>query len=134
MNIKALVILGSFSVLIANCAHKKIENEPAKLAAAETKIEKPVEKVAEKASEKKDSEEHVKFNCVLGKDSRVVTIQKGAKRCEVHYTKSGAEEQVAWAEKTPALCDKVFDNVRTNIEKGGFKCDNEKDVQKTAAN
>ena len=70
---------------------------------------------------KKDSLE--RYTCTVGADKRLIEIARTKGRCEVHYTKSGEDASVAWAEATPSLCTEVFGRIRNNIESAGFKCD-----------
>jgi len=132
MKLRSIAAIGCFSVFAVSCAHKKIDSDTAKLTPEQKPVvvEKPVQKVVENKGDNKLG--NMSLTCVSGSDSRVITLQKGDKRCEVHYTKSGNLNNIAWAEKTPSICDRVFDNVRSNIEKGGFKCTD--DGQKTASN
>jgi hypothetical protein len=119
MNIRTSLAIGLLSVLAVSCAHKKIEQET--VTTNEVPVSKKIEK--EKVIVKSEkSSNGLSMNCVLNKDSRVITLQKGEKRCEVHYTKFGELNEIAWGEKTPSICDNVFENVKSNIEKGGFKC------------
>lgn len=83
-----------------------------------------------KAPEKSNSE---RYTCTVGKDKRLVEINRTTGRCEVHYTKSGEDNSVAWAEATPSICTEVFGRIRNNIESAGFKCD-PKLAQKEARN
>lgn len=62
------------------------------------------------------------YNCMVQDDKRVITLDKEAHRCEVHYTKFGNKTQVAWAQATPSICKDVFSKIRKNIEEKGFKC------------
>lgn len=130
MNINAILAICSVSMFTVACAHtKKTESETA----LATVIEAPVSshKIEPKKDIKKDNKNEFTYNCSLGKDSRTISMQKGDKRCEVHYTKSGNQNQIAWAQKTPGICDNVFNQVLQTIEKGGFKCINN---QTTASN
>lgn len=127
MNSKLILALCSASIFAVSCAHKTVA-----LKKTEVVQEKPVELKQEVAPVIAKKDNNLSYTCLVGQDKRTITLQKGDKRCEVHYSKSGAENQMAWAEKTPSICDNVFDNIRTNIEKGGFKCSAD-DGQKTAA-
>ena len=106
------ILLMGFLSLTISCAHKQPAPEVAK-------VEKKTEK-AETAKEKADKE--LAYTCLVGKDARTVTLDKKEKRCEVHYTKFGDQQQVAWAESTPSICDNAFSNIRSNIEGSGYKC------------
>lgn len=130
MNFKFILSIGCMSLFAVSCAHKPMDKEHTKLTQDHpiSHESKPVKEVTPVVESKKGD---ISFNCKFGEDSRTITLQKGNNRCEVHYTKSGTLNNIAWAEKTPSLCDKVFDNVRNNIEKGGFKCADE--GQKTAS-
>ena len=101
-----------FLSLTVSCAHKQPKQEAVKL---ETKVEK-------KVAVKKADKNQLAFTCLVGKDKRVITLDKKEKRCEVEYTKFGDSEQVAWAESTPAICDRAFNSIRSNIESSGYQC------------
>lgn len=63
------------------------------------------------------------YTCQVLNDKRVVEFKTDAGRCEIHYTKFGNSEQVAWAEATPTICSDVFAKIRSNIEEKGFSCE-----------
>lgn len=130
MKINAVLAICSVSMFTMACAHTKKTESETSLA---TVIEAPSApaKVEFKKDIKKENKNDFTYNCSLGKDSRIIHLQKGEKRCEVHYTKSGNQNQIAWAQKTPGICDSVFNQVLQTIEKGGFKCINN---QTTASN
>ncbi len=113
----------AMSAVTVSCAHKNANPNFAKKDLEVTGPHKLEEKAAK--TDEKAKENNFAFNCKLGQESRTLILQKGDKRCEVHYTKSGNKEQIAWAEQTPSLCDKVFDQVKSTIEKGGFQCQGE---------
>lgn len=108
-----IMLTGLFSLTIS-CAHKNIEKKE-QVVVKETVIEKPI---AKKEADKKARS----YSCLVGKDQRVITLDREAKRCEVHYTKHGERQQVAWAESTQDICDRAFNSIRSNIENDGFKC------------
>ena len=123
MSKNIFTVIIAMSVFTVSCAHKKVEPNFAK---KDLEITTPkLEEKSQAKTDQKTKDNHFAFNCKLGEDSRTLILQKGDKRCEVHYTKSGNKEQIAWAEQTPSLCDKVFDQVKTTIEKGGFQCQGE---------
>lgn len=123
MKLNALVAVSLLSVFAVSCAHNSVQDTTETVQEVTPKSLQKEEVKKEDFSKKEvKSNNDLSMSCSLGKDSRTITIQKGDKRCEVHYTKQGQSNQVAWGEKTPSICDNVFDNVRTNIEKGGFKC------------
>lgn len=123
MKINSLVALSLMSVFAVSCASNKIQEDTSKSVQEVTpKIMKEEVKKEEVSKKDSKSSNDLSLSCSLGKDSRIITIQKGDKRCEVHYTKDGQLNQVAWGEKTPSICSDVFENVRSNLEKGSFKC------------
>ena len=113
MRASLITILVAFFGLTVSCAHKPAVDEGAKQAKVEKKIEKKAEKKQADAKA---------YTCLVGKDERLVILDKKEKRCEVNYTKFGDQQQVAWAEATPSICDDAFNNIRSNIEGSGFKC------------
>lgn len=125
MKINVLVAVSLMSVFAVSCAHNRIEEDTTK-SVQEVSPKFSKEEVKKEDISKKEvrSNNDLSMSCSNGKDSRILTIQKGDKRCEVHYTKDGQLNQVAWGEKTPTICSDVFENVRGNLEKGNFKCVN----------
>jgi len=111
------------SVFAVACSHTRIQEDTTK-SVQEVSPKFAKEEVKSENTSKKEvkSNNDLSLSCSLGKDSRTITIQKGDKRCEVHYTKDGQLSNVAWGEKTPSICKDVFENVRSNLEKGNFKC------------
>ena len=110
-----LLIISSLFALSLGCAskNKKLDNKqevaPAQSGKSEAKVTK------------QDGTDQ-SYNCLVREDTRTVTLDKEPNRCEVHYTKFGNTEQVAWAEATPSICSEVFSKIRKNIEDRGFKC------------
>lgn len=114
-------ILMALSVLaLAGCKSAIKKTEVAKAPAAPTVVEKP------KEAPKPQKEQLLgnRYSCQVLDDKRIVEFKKESGRCEIHYTKFGNSEQVAWAEATPSLCSEVYDKIRTNIEGKGFTCQN----------
>ncbi len=122
MRASSLVILVGFLGFTVSCAHKPAVDQGQKQA---QKVEKKVEKKAEK----KEQADNKAYTCLVGKDQRLVTLDKREKRCEVNYTKFGDTQQVAWAESTPSICSDTFEKIRSNIEGSGYKCLDGTDVK-----
>ncbi len=120
MRASSLIFLVGFLGFTVSCAHKPAIDQGAEQAKVETKIEKKAE--TKQADNKA-------YTCLVGKDQRLVTLDKREKRCEVNYTKFGDTQQVAWAESTPSICSETFDKIRTNIEGSGYKCLDGTDVK-----
>ena len=112
MRASTFIVLVGFLGLTVSCAHKQAAIDPG--AEQVIKIEKKVEAKAQA--------DNKAYTCLVGKDQRLVTLDKREKRCEVNYTKFGDLKQVAWAESTPNICEDAFTNIRTNIEGAGYKC------------
>ena len=113
-----IAILGCFS-LLASCAHKdKDMNSDKAKASQQQTVKKPTVLVDKNKVEGGE----LAYTCVVSGDERLVTLSKQPKRCEVHYTKKGERNQVAWAEAHPDICQSAYDKIRQNIEAGGFKC------------
>lgn len=131
MRASSLTALIGFLCLTVSCAHKQPAQETAK---TDAKIEKKVEI-------KKQAKDELVYTCLVGKDRRTIKLDKKQKRCEVQYTKYGDQQQVAWAESTPAICDRAFNSIRSNIEGSGYKCldgadakfEEKKEARETAA-
>ncbi len=61
--------------------------------------------------------------CKNGGDERMVSVidtREGP--CGVVYTKHGNKGTVAYAQNDMGFCDKVFDNIVSNLTGGGFDC------------
>lgn len=122
--------------LAVSCAHKKKTDAPAQ--------KQEQTQTQEKAKSDKVATGDRIYSCKVGSDTRMVRFNKRASneksnRCEIHYTKFGAENQVAWAEATPSICDRVYNQIRDNIEAKGFSCEETassalKESEKTAKN
>ena len=128
MKIGSLIFLVCSVLFTVSCASQKINlDEGAKQA---QKAEAPKKMLAKKNAE-------LGYTCLVAGDKRIVTLDKKDKRCEVHYTKFGKKERMAWGEKRLHICDDVFKNIKSNIEKRGFKCttglDSQKKERKTAS-
>ncbi len=114
---KTLIVLSLLGLAGCKSAIKKTEVIEAPKAPIVTAV-KEAPKV-----EKKVSAGNV-YSCQVYEDKRLVEFKQENGRCEIHYTKFGSSEQVAWAEATPSLCPEVFERIRTNIEGKGFTCQN----------
>ncbi len=114
MKASTLFISIAFVSLTVSCAHKTTHGNA-------TDTEK-AEKAKVETQDKSKKEKALAYTCLVGKDKRLVTLDKKEKRCEVFYTKFGDEKQVAWAESTPSICEETFGKIRTNIEGSGYKC------------
>lgn len=117
MRASLIIAMVAFLGLTVSCAHKNQTEGIDQQAKAEAGLEKK----AEKKEEQKQADMQA-FTCLVGKDKRLVTLDKKEKRCEVNYTKYGDQQQVAWAEATPSICDQAYDSIRSNIEQSGFQC------------
>lgn len=122
MKINTLVSLSLMSIFAVSCSHKPIEHDSTEMIQEVSPKHIELENKKETSQKEVKSNNDLSLNCNLGKDGRTITLQKGDKRCEVHYGKFGESNQMAWGQKTPSICDNVFENIKTNIEKGGFKC------------
>ena len=61
--------------------------------------------------------------CKNGGDERMVSVidtREGP--CGVVYTKSGDKKTVAYAKHDMGFCDKVYNNIVSNLTSGGFDC------------
>lgn len=121
MNFNNVITVSLMSVFAVACSHTRIQEDTTK-SVQEVSPKFVNQEVKSEVKKEVKSNNDLSLSCSLGKDSRTITIQKGDKRCEVHYTKEGQLNQVAWGEKTPSICKDVFENVRGNLEKGNFKC------------
>jgi hypothetical protein len=119
MKKSSLITLFAFASLTISCAHKAPHSEDASADTKKAEI-KVVEKTKKK--DKQAKKDQLAYTCMVGKDKRTVIIDEKDKRCEVHYTKFGDEQQVAWAESTPSICHDAFSKIRTNIEGSGYQC------------
>ena len=114
---KIALFLGCVALLGTGCSHTK--------KTAKTEANKPLSKsetIGSKNLKSKTLKGEIAFGCKVGKDIRLVSVDKSPKRCEVYYQKFGDASQVAWAEATPSLCGEVTDRIKTNIETKGFQC------------
>ncbi|MGE4133765.1 MAG: hypothetical protein AB7F86_19160 [Bdellovibrionales bacterium] len=111
------VLMVSVLALTAGCATKKKKTDVAEAPKPAVKTEAP----AKVTTEEKTLEGRY-YTCQVLKDKRVVQFKTDKGRCEIHYTKFGSEEQVAWGEATPTICSDAYEKIRSNIEAKGFKC------------
>lgn len=61
--------------------------------------------------------------CRLDKDERVVEKVATASGCELKYTKFGETSVIASSTSGPAHCDRVYDQIKANLEKYNYKCE-----------
>lgn len=114
-----ILIVGVISLAACSTAKKADTN---KVTDAEKTAAMKTAKDAKKAKPEVKTASDGQYTCQVLNDKRIVEYRKENGRCEIHYTKFGSSEQVAWAEATPSLCAEVFGKIRTNIEGRGFEC------------
>ncbi len=105
-----------------SCASKKTT-----LDTQEVTVEKPnlFPRPTTKDQDMTKDDKTQKFSCLVAGEQRVVILNElntNDKKCNVEYTKKGETTEVAWAQATPDICTKTFNNIRQNIENAGFKC------------
>lgn len=67
--------------------------------------------------------ERASTTCTAGSDTRVITtIDRKEGGCGNVYTKFGNKMTIALANNDMTYCDKVHDNVKSNLETGGMNC------------
>lgn len=128
MKLRPLYVLLCSALFVVSCAHKKMSVDEGQ---GKNKSE-----AAKKELVKTDSAQG--YTCLVAGDKRIVTLDRKEKKCEVSYTKFGKRKQIAWGQSNPKICDDVYANIRTNIEKRGFKCEaslgaKKKEDRKTAS-
>lgn len=112
MTLKPILLTISLAVFNFSCAHQQMVVDQGGDAPKSIKL----------VDNTTIQNENRSFTCLVGQDQRVVTLKHRDERCEVNYTKYGDQQQMAWAENTPKLCDQAYENIRKNIEKAGYKC------------
>lgn len=63
------------------------------------------------------------LTCKAGKDIRVLEKSEKNAGCELKYTKFGETNVVASSAAGGSHCDKIRDQIRSNLEKSGYKCE-----------
>ena len=67
--------------------------------------------------------ERASTTCTAGSDTRIITtIDRKEGGCGNVYTKFGNKTTIAMANNDMTFCDKVHDNVKSNLETGGMNC------------
>ena len=67
--------------------------------------------------------ERASTTCTSGSDTRIIaTIDRKEGGCGNVYTKFGNKTTIAMANNDMTYCDKVHDNVKSNLENGGMNC------------
>lgn len=79
---------------------------------AETKSEQP-----------KTEPSRSTMTCKLEKDERVVETVATQEGCELRYTKFDEAHVIASSTSGTSNCDRVRGQIKTNLEKAGFKCE-----------
>jgi hypothetical protein len=133
---KLLIFLSIFA--IAACSSKPKEEEPAPEpvmteSPAETPEPTPAPSEDSMTMDKGENmeggfpdvegTERSGATCKNGSDERMVSVidtREGP--CGVVYTKHGNKKTVAYAKFDMGFCDKVFDNIVSNLTSGGFDC------------
>lgn len=120
IDMKRILLIGSFLALGA-CSSAKKQAEPVAAQQAPVPAASPVQPV-KPTPEKKPAAGADAYTCQVLDDKRIVEFKTESGRCEIHYTKFGNSESVAWGQATPSICTDVFARIRTNIEQKGFAC------------
>lgn len=118
-----LVILSLVALAACNTAKKKEQaaEAPKAPAPAVATVAPAQPAVKPKVESKMASEQQ--YTCTVNGDKRIVEYKTNNGRCEIHYTKQGTSEEVAWGQATPSICSDVFARIRSNIEGKGFSCE-----------
>ncbi len=116
--IKLIFISTVLAFGITACSSGKKKEEAAK--AAEQAVTKEAE--AKKAEAKK-SQEPPALECVKNKDIRTVQVVKVEPNgCEVQYSKFGNKTTIASSAYGTEHCEKVKEQIKSNLESASFKC------------
>lgn len=110
-------------VLVSLVGSAAFAAEPAKTekapAAPAAKVAPPEKKVV--ASD--ESEEMInRATCTHGKDTRDLEIVAKGTGHVVSYTHGGETKEVGTCSSNKDKCQKVFDNIKSNLEKSGYTC------------
>lgn len=63
------------------------------------------------------------YKCTKGEEIRWIRLYKEANgKCKTVYSKNGNAEDVSEA-KSYSWCEEVLNNVKKNLEKGGYSCE-----------
>lgn len=108
---------------VGEAADDKKNQEAARDGTSVEKLaEKPVEKPLEMPAEKKEKRE-LFYKCTKAREVRWIRVyyQKNG-RCRTVYSKTGNAQEVSTAYNY-ASCEAVLKNIKENLEKGDFKCE-----------
>ncbi len=62
------------------------------------------------------------ISCLKGDDSRVLAIEEVRTGCWLFYVNRGIKKRIAWSKNGNSHCEKVRDQIRVSLEKGGYSC------------
>lgn len=125
---KVTLLMMIFSLLVVTgCSSKKKEveeNVNNEVEQVQTTATETVEEVKEEVAEVvEETEAASSYACSQGSDERMIEVVKGDNpKCEVFYTKNGEKVSIAHANWDVTYCDKVVNQVKTNLTNAGFSC------------
>lgn len=61
-------------------------------------------------------------NCHLAKSSRIIEVVKTDQGCELFYTRDGEKISKASSDQGVSHCQKVAQNIQSNLKNAGFSC------------
>lgn len=62
------------------------------------------------------------IECSKADDSRVLQIEEVHSGCWLFYVNRGIKKRIAWSKRGNMHCEKVRDQIRVSLEKGGYQC------------
>lgn len=111
-----LLITGVLFLFICACGSQETKKEQAEQSFSNKKSSKRMLKTS------KPTVAENSMTCSLGKDNRTIGIEKNGNSCIVKYTKAGNTTEPARAKSDLNYCQKKANQIKTNLEKYGFKC------------
>ena len=67
------------------------------------------------------------LSCKNGKEVRGLTLEYKGQGCELFYIKATQSKSQARQSNGTAVCESVFEKMKTTLEKTGFVCESKKD-------
>jgi hypothetical protein len=108
------------AVVLPACSSVQKKSEPAPAAAAAPAAKPAVP--AKVLKETKPVAGAPALACEQGTDKRTVLIESKDGGCEVHYSKFGNSEKIAYSAHSQEYCVEVKEKIRSRLEAAQFTC------------
>jgi hypothetical protein len=117
-----ILITIAMAMFFVSCAHKHKATDKATTKSTVEAVKKDA-KSAGKSTTVAAASTESKATCSKDKETRTLEVVTAGQGCELQYTKGGDTQKPATSVKGVTYCHTVFEKIKGNLEKAGYKCE-----------